>query len=166
MKFQSLYNLYMAELHDLYDAERQITRALPKMIEAVSSDELRKALQEHLNQTQSHINRLESVFEMHAEHPKGEKCEGMEGIISEGRALLKQDADTVVRDAAIISAVQMVEHYEIAVYGCVRTYADQMGMDRAALVLAETLAEEEAMDKKLTAIAQTKINIEAARRAR
>jgi ferritin-like metal-binding protein YciE len=163
MKLQSLYDLYLTELHDLYDSEHQILKALPKMIEAASTAELRSALQEHLDLTQLHVNRLEGVFEMHSEKPKGDSCEGMSGIVKEGRDLLKQDAAKVVRDAALISAAQRVEHYEIAVYGCVETYAEQLGFDRAARVLHETLIEEEAMDRRLTELAKSRINAEAAR---
>ena len=163
MKLQSLFDLYVTELHDLYDTENQIIKALPKMIEGASSEELRKAFEEHLDQTRLHLNRLEDVFDMHSEKPKGESCEGMAGIIKEGRDLLKQDAVNIVRDAALISAAQRVEHYEIAVYGCVRTYAEQLGFDRAARILQQTLQEEEEMDKRLTSIAQSRINVEAAR---
>ncbi|HVW86633.1 MAG TPA: ferritin-like domain-containing protein [Bryobacteraceae bacterium] len=162
---QSLFDLYVTELHDLYDAEHQILKALPKMIESATSDDLKKALQEHLDLTQIHSNRLEEVFEMHSEKVKGETCEGISGIVKEGRDLLKQDVPAMVRDAALISAAQRVEHYEIAVYGCVRTYADQLGFDRAARILQQTLQEEEEMDRKLTAIAQAKINVEAAKTA-
>jgi ferritin-like metal-binding protein YciE len=164
MKLQSLYDLYVAELHDLYDTEHQIAKALPKMVEAASSADLRTAFQDHLTQTQLHINRLESVFEMHGEKASGHKCDGIEGIIKEGRNLIKEDADPIVRDAALISAAQRVEHYEIAVYGCVRTYAEQLGFDRAARILQETLTEEEETDRKLTSIAQARINVEAARK--
>lgn len=165
MKLNSLFDLYLAELHDLYDGERQIMKALPKMIEAASAEELRAALKEHLDQTQLHINRLEDIFDMHSEKAKPETCEGMAGIIKEGNNLLKQDAIKVVRDAALISAAQRVEHYEIAVYGCVRTYADQLGFDRAARILQETLGEEEEMDRRLTSIAQSRVNVEAAKTA-
>jgi ferritin-like metal-binding protein YciE len=166
MKLQSLFDLYLTELHDLYDTEQQIIKALPKMIDGAASADLKTALQEHLEQTQLHRNRLEDIFDMHSEKPKAESCEGMAGIIKEGRDLLKQDAVPVVRDAALISAAQRVEHYEIAVYGCVRTYAEQLGFDRAARILQETLSEEEAMDKRLTGIAEGRVNTEAARATR
>lgn len=163
MKMQSLFNLYIAELHHLYDSEQQIIKALPKMIEAATAPELKTALQDHLDQTRLHFNRLEDVFDMHSEKPKADTCEGMAGIIKEGRDLLKQDAVSMVRDAALVSAAQRVEHYEIAVYGCVRTYAEQLGFERAARILQEILSEEEAMDRRLTELAQARINLEAAK---
>jgi ferritin-like metal-binding protein YciE len=166
MKMQSLFDLYMTELHDLYDSEHQIRKALPKMIDVASETELKAALKDHLEQTQLHVNRLEDVFEMHSEKAKGETCEGMAGIIREGNGLLKQDAPKILRDAALISSAQRVEHYEIAVYGCVKTWAEQLGFDRAARILQQTLSEEEEMDKRLTSIAQSRINAEAAKAAR
>jgi len=166
MKMHSLYDLYLAELHQLYDVEHQIQRAMPKMMEKASSEELRSAFRNHLDQTGLEINRLESVFDMHTEKPGSQKCDGMEGIIREGRDLLKADVDPIVRDAALISAAQRIEHYEIAVYGCVRTYAEQLGFDRAARILQETLSEEEEMDRTLTSLAKSRINVEAAQRAR
>lgn len=166
MKLQSLFDLYVTELHDLYDGERQIAKALPRMIDAASTDELKTALKDHLEQTRLHINRLEDVFEMHSEKIRAETCEGMAGIIKEGNGLLKQDAPKVLRDAALIAAAQRIEHYEIAVYGCVRTYAEQLGFDRAARILRQTLTEEEDMDKRLTSIAQSRVNVEAAKAAR
>lgn len=166
MKFQSLFDLYLNEIRDLYDAEHQIAKNLPKMIESASAEDLRKALTEHLDQTQLHINRLEEIFEMHSENPKSETCQGIKGILEEGRNLAKHDAVNVVRDAAIISAAQRVEHYEIAAYGCIRTYADQLGFDRAARILQQTLEEEEQMDRTLSSIARSTINVEAAKAAR
>jgi ferritin-like metal-binding protein YciE len=165
MKLQSLFDLYRAELHDLYDSERQIIKALPKMIERASAPELVKALKDHLEQTQLHANRLEDVFDMHSEKASPDTCEGMAGIIKEGNDLLKVDAVNVVRDAALISAAQRIEHYEIAVYGCVRTYAEQLGFDRAARILQQTLGEEEEMDRTLTSIAQSRVNVDAAKTA-
>jgi ferritin-like metal-binding protein YciE len=166
MKMQSLFDLYLTELRQLYGSEHQIIKVLPKMIEAASTEELTAALKEHLDQTTLHVNRLEDVFDMHSEKAKAEACEGMTGIIKEGNDLLKQDAVKVVRDAALISAAQRIEHYEIAVYGCVRTYAEQLGFDRAARILQQSLAEEEEMDRKLTSIAQSRVNVDAARTSR
>lgn len=166
MKLQSLFDLYLMELHDLYDGEHQILKALPKMIDAASETELKTALKDHLDQTQLHVNRLEDVFDMHSEKARGEACDGMAGIIKEGNGLMKQDAPKVLRDAALISAAQRVEHYEIAVYGCVKTYAGQLGFDRAARILQQTLSEEEEMDRRLTSIAQSRVNVEAAKSAR
>lgn len=165
MKMHSLSDLYYAELHDLYDCENQILKALPKMREAASSPELRNAFDQHLEQTERHVKRLEDIFEMHAEKVKGEKCEGIEGIIKEGKELMSKDAEPMVRDAALISAAQRVEHYEIAAYGCVRTYALQLGFDRAARLLETTLREEEETDKMLSAIAESRVNLEASRTA-
>jgi ferritin-like metal-binding protein YciE len=165
MNLQSLNSLYVLELHTLYNAEQQILKALPRMIEAASSLELKQCLTEHKDDTQIHLNRLDEIFEMHAEKLKGERCLGMEAIIQEGQQLLKAHADSAVLDAALISAAQRVAHYEIAVYGCVRTWAEQLGFDRAAQVLALTLREEENADQTLTSIAKATVNIEAAHRA-
>ncbi len=165
MKLQSLHELYITELADLYNAENQILKALPKMIEKASLNELRTALQEHLEQTREHALRLEQIFHMHGEDVKSEKCEGMKGIISEGDDLVGKNAEPAVRDAAIISAAQKVEHYEIAGYGTARTYAEQMGHTEAAGLLQKTLEEEGAADKKLTQIATSRANVEATRTA-
>ncbi len=165
MHVQSLNALYLLDLRMLYNAEQQILKALPKMVDAASSAELKKAFQTHLDQTQLHVNRLEEVFEMHAEKPTGEKCAGMEAILKEASELLKGSPTGGIRDAAMISAAQRVEHYEIALYGCVRTWAEQLGFDRAAQVLQITLGEEEETDRTLTSIAKSGVNIEAARSA-
>jgi ferritin-like metal-binding protein YciE len=165
MKLESLHDLYMCELRDLYSAEDQILKALPKMIEKAESTELRNALQSHLEETRGHVSRLNQVFEMHGEEAKKQKCKGMQGVLEEGDEMVGKDATPVVRDAAIISACQRVEHYEIAAYGTVRTYAEQMGQERAAAVLQETLDEEVAADETLTEIARDRVNIEATRTA-
>ena len=127
MKLESLHDLYLSELSDLYSAEKQIVNALPKMIEKTESPELRQALEDHLEETRGHVERLEQVFEMHGESPQREKCKGMEGVLAEGDELVGKDATPAVRDAAIISAAQRVEHYEMAAYGTVRTWAEQLG---------------------------------------
>ena len=165
MKLESLYDLYLSELRDLYSAEDQILKALPKMIEKAQSAELRNALESHLEETRGHVSRLEQVFEMHGEEAKKQKCKGMQGVLEEGDEMVGKDAPPAVRDAAIISACQRVEHYEIAAYGTVRTYAEQMGQQRAAAVLQETLDEELAADETLTEIANSRVNIEATRTA-
>lgn len=165
MKLESLHDLYLSELSDLYSAEKQIVKALPKMIEKTQSAELRQALEEHLEETKGHVDRLEEVFEMHGESPARQKCKGMEGVLAEGDELVGKDASPAVRDAAIISAGQRVEHYEMAGYGTVRTWAKQLGHERAAAVLQQTLDEEMAADEKLTKIANSQVNIEAARTA-
>ncbi len=165
MKLESLHELYLVELRDLYSAEDQIVKALPKVIEKTTSPELRQALEDHLEETHGHVARLEEIFEMHGEEAKKQKCKGMQGVLAEGEEMLGYDAPPEVRDAAIISACQRVEHYEIAAYGTVRTYAEQMGHERAAAVLQETLDEELAADQKLTDIADTRVNIQATRHA-
>jgi ferritin-like metal-binding protein YciE len=165
MKLESLHDLYMSELKDLYGAEDQILKALPKMIEKAESPQLRDALESHLEETRGHVSRLEQVFEMHGEEAKKLKCKGMQGVLEEGDEMVGKDATPAVRDAAIISACQRVEHYEIAAYGTVRTYAEQMGQQRAADVLQETLDEELAADETLTEIANSRVNIEATRTA-
>ena len=164
MKIESLHDLYIKELHDLYDAENQIINALPKMIEASNSAQLRSALSEHLEQTRNQVARLEQVFRLHNEDVEGEKCDGMSGIISEGKDILKHDENLDVRDAGIIGAAQRVEHYEMAAYGTVRTWAEQMGHTQAAELLQQTLDEEGEADKRLSEIAMS-LNIEAVRRA-
>jgi ferritin-like metal-binding protein YciE len=165
VKLESLNDLYLCELKDLYSAEDQIVKALPKVIEKTTSPELRQALQSHLEETRGHVTRLEQIFDMHGEEAKKQKCKGMQGVLSEGDELLGYDAPPEVRDAAIISACQRVEHYEMAGYGTVRTYAEQLGHQRAAALLQQTLDEEKAADDKLTDIAASRVNIEAVRHA-
>ena len=165
MKLESLYDLYLSELRDLYSAEDQIVKALPKVIEKVESPALRNALTSHLEETRGHVARLEEVFQMHGEEAKKQKCKGMQGVLEEGDEMIGKDALPAVRDAAIISACQRVEHYEMAAYGTVRTYAEQMGQERAAALLQETLDEEVAADEKLTEIAKSRVNIQATRTA-
>lgn len=165
MKLESLHDLYLSELKDLYSAENQIIKALPKVIEKTTSPELRQALESHLEETRGHVTRLEEVFQMHGEEPKKMKCKGMQGVLDEGEEMLGFDATPDVRDAAIISSCQRVEHYEIAAYGSVRTFAEQMGHDRAAAILQQTLDEEKEADEKLTDIAESRVNIEATRHA-
>ena len=165
MKLGSLQDLYILELRDIYSSEDQILNRLPKMIKRAESGELRTALENHLEQTRSHVTRLERVFEMHGAEPKKQKCKGMHGLLEESDEMLGKDAAPAVRDAAIISACQRVEHYEIAAYGSVRTYAEQIGHERAAAVLQETLDEERAADQKLTEIAKNVVNIQATRSA-
>lgn len=164
MRLESLHDLYLSELKDLYSAEDQILKALPKMIQKAQSPELRSALEHHLEETRGQVSRLEQVFEMHGEEAEKQKCKGMQGVLDEGEEMVGKDATPAVRDAAIISGCQRVEHYEIAAYGTVRTYAEQLGHERAAAVLKQTLDEELAADKKLTQIAKNR-NIEATRTA-
>lgn len=161
MKLNSLHDLYIAELRDLYDAENRIIKALPKMAKAAGSPELRSAFEEHLEQTRMQADRLSRIFERMDESPKGGKCKGIEGIIDEGEDLMDQDAPPAVCDAALISAAQRVEHYEIAAYGTVRTFAKRLAMQEDVQLLDETLREEKETDKKLTTLAESYINEEA-----
>jgi ferritin-like metal-binding protein YciE len=164
MKMESLRELFVEELKDLYSAENQILKALPKMIKAASSKELKKGFEEHLEQTKGHVERLEQIFEGLDDSPKGKKCKGMEGLLEEGKDWMEEDAEPEVMDAGLIAAAQHVEHYEMAGYGCVRTYAELLGNKRAAQILQKTLDEEKQTDSKLTNLA-TKINVEAEKAA-
>jgi ferritin-like metal-binding protein YciE len=160
MKLENLQQLYLKELRDLYDAENQITDALPKLIDAANNSELKNALQEHLNVTQTQIARLEQIFQSLNEKPSGETCKGMKGVIKEGDEIVSAGGDPATVDAGIISAAQRVEHYEMAGYGTVRTYAKLLGQDQHAQLLQQTLDEEEEADQTLTKIAST-VNVEA-----
>lgn len=155
-----LKELYIDELRDLYDAENQLVKALPKMAKAAQSEELRSGFEEHLEQTRQHVQRLEQIFEELGEKPTGKKCKGMQGLVSEGKEMMEEDFEGALMDAALISAAQRVEHYEIAAYGTVRTYAKILGEQEAVSLLEETLEEEKETDEKLTEIAET-INFEA-----
>lgn len=157
---ETLRELYVDELKDLYSAETQITKALPKMVKAASSEQLKSAFQAHLEETKEHVNRLEQIFSEMDESPKGKTCEGMKGLLKEGDELMHEDADPEVMDAGLISAAQRVEHYEMAGYGTVRTYAELLGEEDAVQLLEATLKEEKAADSKLTKVAN-KINVEA-----
>jgi ferritin-like metal-binding protein YciE len=161
MKLNSLHDLYINELKDIYHGEQQILKALPKMAENASSPELRNAFQEHLEQTRTHVSRLEQIFERLGEPAKGNKCKGIEGIIDEGENTMDKDAPPAVSDAALIGSAQRVEHYEMAVYGTIRTYAKRLGLEDQAQLLQQTLLEEEETDKKLTTLAESYINEEA-----
>jgi ferritin-like metal-binding protein YciE len=161
VKLESLRDLFVSELKDLYSAENQILKALPKMAKAASTPELRAAFEEHLEQTQGHVERLDQIFETLGSSPKGKKCKAMEGLIEEGKEMLEADAEPSVRDAGLIAAAQRVEHYEMAGYGCVRTYARLLHDDRSATLLQETLDEEEETDKKLTELAEGLVNVQA-----
>ena len=164
MKIDTLHELFVEELKDLYSAETQITKALPKMAKNASSKELRSAFENHLKETEKQVERLETIFKQLGESPKGKKCKGMEGLIEEGKELMEEDIDDEVLDVGLIAAAQRVEHYEIAGYGCARTYAKLLGINRAVDLLEATLREEKAADEKLTAIAEN-VNVEAVRAA-
>ena len=163
MQIQTLRDLYVEQLHDLYSAETQLVEALPKMAKAASHTQLQQAFQNHLAQTKTHVQRLEQIFEKLGTNPKDQKCQGMEGLIKEGSEMIKMKGDPAAIDAGLIAAAQRVEHYEIAGYGCVRTYAQQLGDQTSVQLLQQTLDEEGMADKKLTQLAETTINLEAER---
>lgn len=163
MKLKDMNALFVHELKDLLHAEKQLTKALPKMAKAAESKQLRSAFEEHLQQTQGHVERLETILKDLGESTRAIKCEGMEGLLKEGDEILKQDGktDQGVLDAALIAAAQRVEHYEIAGYGAARTFARMLGHSKAAELLQTTLDEEGAADKKLTQIAEKQVNLQA-----
>jgi ferritin-like metal-binding protein YciE len=163
MKIDSLDTLLTEELRDIYDAEKQITKALPKMAKAARSDELKEALQEHLEVTRGQIARLEEIFGILEEKPKSRPCAGMKGIIQEGSEMMqfdKRGSDEHLTDAAIISTAQRVEHYEIAVYGTLRTYAERLGNNRVARLLEQTKREEAEADRRLSQISEELLSME------
>jgi ferritin-like metal-binding protein YciE len=159
MEHKALKELFIDELKDIYSAENQLIKALPKMAKAATSDDLRAGFEAHLEQTKQHARRIEEICTELGEKPTGKKCAGMEGLIDEGKEMMDEFEDDVL-DAAMISAAQRVEHYEIAAYGTVRTYAELLGHDRAVELLEQTLEEEKETDQKLTDLAGT-INVEA-----
>jgi ferritin-like metal-binding protein YciE len=159
MEHKALKELFIDELKDIYSAENQLIKALPKMAKAASSDDLRAGFEEHLEQTKEHARRIEEICTELGEKPTGKKCGGMEGLIGEGKEMMDEFEDDVL-DAALISAAQRVEHYEIAAYGTVRTYAELLGHDRAVELLEQTLEEEKETNQKLTELAGA-INVEA-----
>ena len=159
-KIINLHDVFVEQLKDLYSAETQLVKALPKMAKAATSPDLAQGFEEHLEQTKGHVNRLEQIFEKLEEKPTGKKCKAMEGLVKEGAEAIEEDATDAARDALLIAAAQRVEHYEIAGYGSVKTYADLLGEDEASKLLAETLQEEKDTDEKLTEAAES-INAEA-----
>ncbi len=161
MKLDNLRKLFVEELRDLYSAENQLVKALPKMAKGASSEELKQALEDHLEQTRGHVERLEEVFEQLDETPKGKTCKAMKGLVEEGSEILEEDGEDSVVDAGIIAAAQKVEHYEIASYGTVRTWAGLLGENEAAELLQETLDEEGEANKLLNKLAQDIVNPEA-----
>ncbi|HEY1848720.1 MAG TPA: ferritin-like domain-containing protein [Opitutaceae bacterium] len=154
-KINNLESLLIDEMRDLYNAETQLIKALPKMAEASSNDELKEAFESHLEETKGHAERLKSAFELLGESEKGKTCHAMKGLIEEGSEAIKIDAPPAVRDADIIGAAQRVEHYEMAAYGCAQAFAEKLGRDDVAKLLEANLKEEGAANKKLTEIAQT-----------
>lgn len=161
MKLATLHDLYVEELKDLYNAEGQLVKALPKMIKAASTTELADAFASHLEETKGHITKLEKIFTDLDVSPKGKTCKAMEGLLAEAKDVMAESADPSVLDAALIASAQRVEHYEMAGYGCVRTFAKLMGYTGPAKILQEILDEEGAADKHLTELAETTINVEA-----
>ena len=161
MRLNTLEQLYISELRDLYSAENQLLKALPKMAKGASSPELKDAFEKHLEQTKGHVQRLEQLFEQLDESPKGKTCHGMQGLIKEGSEILKEEGEDSVLDAGIIVAAQKVEHYEIASYGSVCTFAELLGKDEAAELLQSTLDEESETNEILNQLAESIVNPEA-----
>jgi ferritin-like metal-binding protein YciE len=158
MAGNNLRDALVDEIKDLYNAEKQLVKALPKMAKAASSDELRDAFETHLEETEGHVARLEQVFELLDEKPRGKHCAGMAGIVEEGSEKLQEDMEDTVLDASLIGAAQKVEHYEICAYGTVSAWAEALGLNEVAELLNQTLEEEKAADEKLTALAESGIN--------
>jgi ferritin-like metal-binding protein YciE len=161
MKLANLQDLLVEQLKDLYSAENQLIKALPKMAKAASSADLKAGFEEHLEQTKKQAERIEQICEGLGVSPKGKKCAAMEGLIEEGKELMEEDADPAVLDAGLIAAAQKVEHYEMASYGSARTWAEELGLEDAAELLEETFEEEKATDEKLTQLAKQGVNTEA-----
>jgi ferritin-like metal-binding protein YciE len=162
MSLDSLQSLFLEELKDIYHAEKQLVQALPRLAKAAGTPELQQAFRSHLTETEGHVERLERIFKDLGQAARGKRCKGMEGLLEEGKEIMQEDGEGPVIDAALIAAAQRVEHYEIAAYGCLRTYARLLGHENAAKLLAETLAEEEAADEKLNTIAERRVNADAA----
>jgi ferritin-like metal-binding protein YciE len=163
MASESLQDVYVEQLKDLYSAEQQILKALPKMAKAATHADLRSAFEEHELLTRTHVDRLEKIFSQLGEKPGGHKCKGMEGLLAEGDELLEEHDESEALDAAMIAAAQRVEHYEIAGYGSVRTFANMLGFADQADILQRTLNEEGETDQKLSSLAETVVNIDAMR---
>jgi ferritin-like metal-binding protein YciE len=162
MKSGTLEDLLTDELKDLYSAENQMVKALPKMAKTAQSEELRMAFEEHLEQTRNQVTRLEQACEELGVSPKGKKCVGMEGLIEEGKEIMQEELDMDTVDAGLIGAAQKVEHYEMAAYGTASAHARQLGLSRVAQLLAKTLEEEKTTDQKLTKLAENMVNVQAA----
>jgi ferritin-like metal-binding protein YciE len=163
MKIQTLRDLYVEQLRDLYSAETQLVKALPKMAKAAANPQLQTAFTDHLAQTEQHVERLDTIFKNLGATSKGPACKGMQGLISEGEEMIKMKGEPAAIDAGLIAAAQRVEHYEIAGCGCVRTYAHQLGDHDNETLLQQTLDEEGQADQKLTELAEAVINLEAER---
>jgi ferritin-like metal-binding protein YciE len=161
MPIKNMDDLFLEQIKDLYDAEKQLVKALPKLAKAANSEDLRQGFQEHLEQTKGHLQRLEQIFEMLGKKASGSKCEAMQGLVEEGAEVIDKIDASPLRDAALIGAAQKVEHYEIAGYGTCRTFAQIIGQSEAASLLGQTLDEEKETDQKLTEIAGSMVNEEA-----
>jgi ferritin-like metal-binding protein YciE len=161
MRIETMEDLFIEQIQDLYDAEEQLVKALPKMAEAATSSDLRSAFEEHLKQTKGHVQRLEQVFSEAGKNPGGQTCEAMEGLIDEGEEMIDDIEESALRDAGLIAAANRVEHYEIAGYGTARTMADALGLTKSASLLQQTLDEEKRADEKLVEIAEQKVLQEA-----
>ena len=165
MKIESMEDLFLEQIADLYDAEQRLVKALPKMAEASTSPELRQAFESHLGETKGHVQRLERVFQYTQKDPKGQTCDAMKGLIKEGEQMVSDTDQSPLRDAGLIAAANRVEHYEIAAYGSVRSFASTLGMQEAVALLDATLNEEKKADEKLTKLAESKVNQGASRTA-
>jgi len=165
MKLDSLENLFVHELKDLLSAEKQLVKALPKMAKGAASEALKEAIEDHLEQTKTHVERLETIFENIGKAARAEHCKAMEGLIEEGSELIEEDGEPMVKDAALIGAAQRVEHYEISGYGTARAIAELLGNREAVTLLQQTLDEEKETDEKLTELAMSEVNVEAAQTA-
>ena len=163
MKIETMDDLFLEQIEDLYDAERRLVKALPKMAKASTSDKLRQAFESHLEETKGHVERLEQIFNELQKKARGQACEAMKGLVEEGEQIVSEIEASPLRDAGIISAANRVEHYEIAAYGSARTFAQTLGLTRAAALLEKTLEEEKKADAKLTKLAEGMINEEALR---
>ena len=163
MELDTLKDLYIHELKDLFSAEQQLVKALPKMAKAASNKELATGFQQHLEQTKEHAQRLQQILSSHKQTTRGPKCKGMEGIVAEGAEMIEEEADIEVKDAGLIAAAQRVEHYEMAGYGTARAYAELVGDSEGANLLQTTLEEERQTDQKLTELAKSAINVAAAK---
>ena len=165
MELNTLKDLYIHELKDLFSAEQQLVKALPKMAKAAANKELAAGFQQHLEQTKEHAQRLQQILSNHQQTTRGPKCKGMEGIVAEGAEMIAEEADEEVKDAGLIAAAQRVEHYEMAGYGTARSLANRLGEHQTAEILQETLNEEGEANKKLTSLAESQVNIAASSRA-
>jgi len=158
MSIKNLQDLMLEELRDMYHAENQLVKALPQMAKAASTPALKEAFERHLKQTQNQVSRIETIFDELGGDPRGKRCKGMEGIVSEGAEVLEKEGPGGVIDAALIAAAQRVEHYEIAAYGCIRSYANLLGLSDIAKLVDQSLEEEEAADHLLSELAETEVN--------